>query len=100
VPSGSSVSKCPRQESNLVYELRGLACEIRHTPRTSSSEHPAEESDLVLQFRRLPCFHHTRRASFVRADDWICTSIDRFTRPVPRCSATSAISRIARSRTP
>jgi hypothetical protein len=28
------------------------------------------------------------------------TSINRFTRPVPRSSATSAISRTARSRTP
>ena len=35
-----------------------------------------------------------------RADDWICTSMMRFTGPLPRFSATSAISRSARSRTP
>ncbi len=37
------------------------------------------------------------------ADGWICTSIDRFTGPAPRCSATSAFrvsSRSARIRTP
>ena len=57
--------KRPRQESNLVYELRRLACEIRHTPRTKFVflQHPAEESNPVLQFRRLPCFRHTRRAN-------------------------------------
>jgi hypothetical protein len=66
VPSGSSVKlfKRPRQELNLVFELRRLACEIRHTPRTKN-QHPAEESNLVRQFRGLPCFHHTRRASSV-----------------------------------
>ena len=35
----------------------------------------------------------------IRADDWICTSMMRFTEPPPRCSATSA-SRSARIRTP
>ena len=29
-----TASKCPRQESNLVLDLRRVACEIRHTPRT------------------------------------------------------------------
>ncbi len=66
MPSGSSVKlvKSPRQESNLVYELRGLACEIRHTPRTNTKtiQRPAEESNLVWQLRRLPCFRDTRRA--------------------------------------
>jgi hypothetical protein len=38
-----------------------------------------------------------------RADDWICTSMIRFTRPAPRCSATSASrlpTRTAGSRVP
>src|SRR5262249_4632883 len=34
-PSGSSVDQCPRQESNLVRDLRTVAC-FRHTPRTVS----------------------------------------------------------------
>ena len=28
---------CPRQASNLVFDLRGVACDFRHTPRTVSS---------------------------------------------------------------
>jgi hypothetical protein len=69
VPSGSSVyrlmrssssgghtpPKRPRQESNLAYDLRGVACCIRHTPRTFPQQCPADESNAVLQFRRLPC---------------------------------------------
>ena len=42
----------------------------------------------------------TPSGRIIRADDWICTSIVRFTKPPPRCSATSAISRSARIRTP
>jgi hypothetical protein len=30
--------KRPRQESNLVYDLRRVACEIRHTPRTETND--------------------------------------------------------------
>ena len=68
-PSGSSVvyskNKCPRQESNLVYDLRKVAC-LRHTPRTiTSNKHHNEESNPVLQHRRLPCFRHTRRACHI-----------------------------------
>src|SRR5262249_60940748 len=31
-----NAAKRPRQESNLVYDLRKVACEFRHTPRTCS----------------------------------------------------------------
>ena len=31
-PSGSSVRKCPGQESNLIYKLRGLVCESSTLP--------------------------------------------------------------------
>ena len=83
-----------------------------HPPHSKdiSIERPTEESDLVLQLRRLPCFRHTRRANRAniptwtrtrtwtfggsnairytigidsRADDWIRTSMIRFTRPAP-----------------
>ena|GEM_PF-6330510 len=33
--SGTKIKECPRQESNLVYDLRRVAC-IHHTPRTCS----------------------------------------------------------------
>jgi hypothetical protein len=71
------------QESNLVYELRGLACEIRHTPRTSwfTHQHPAEESNLVRQFRRLPCFHHTRRATNTNVPTWTRSEDHELRRP-------------------
>src|SRR2546422_1382148 len=50
-PSGSSV-KYPRQESNLIPDLRRVVC---HPPHPEDIKYPAEESNLVLQFRRLPC---------------------------------------------
>ena len=51
----SHFKKRPRQESNLVYDLRKVAC---------------ESGTLQGQER-------------IRADDWICTSMSRFTRAVP-----------------
>lgn len=33
-PTGQSIGQCPRQESNLSLNLRRVACEIHHTPRT------------------------------------------------------------------
>ena len=144
-PSGSSATfQCPRQESNLVFDLRRVACKSPTLRGQFSVQRPAEESNLVRQFRRLPCdpahpqgllskcldqesnldldlrrvlcdpLHHRdiqrpdlesnqgqglRRAPCdplhhrdrqTRADDWICTSMMRFTKPPPRCSATSA----------
>ena len=132
-------SECPRQESNLVLDLRTVACVIRHTPRTCylsvprrgieprltdsevcraihhtrracsrvarpgiepgptaseavqcdphttghvlSSRRPDLESNQDQDLRRVLCcpLHHRD----TRADDWICTSIIRFTRPAP-----------------
>ena len=143
--------QCPCQESNLVLDLRGVACESGTLQGQLVETHLAEESNLVLQIRSLPCssvtlarhsspsrnrtwsksfgssraVRHThgplRRPNLesnqdqdlrsvlccplhhrdLRADDWIRTSIDRFTKPAPfsveprRHSSTSA-----RSRTP
>ena len=124
----ASSCQCPRQESNLVFDLRRVACKSATLRGRVLVQRPAEESNLVLQFRRLPCYpahsqgvkcldqesnldldlrrvlcdplHHRdiqhpdlesnqdqglRRALcdplhhrdiHIRADDWICTSID------------------------
>ena len=63
-PSGSAsgVIKCSRQESNLVFELRGLAFESG-TLRERLIQYPAEESNLARLLRRQPCILHTRRAN-------------------------------------
>ena len=44
-------------------------------------QYPDLESNQDLNLRRVPCdpLHHRD----MRADDWICTSMNRFTRPVP-----------------
>lgn len=47
--------ECPRQESNLILDLRGVACLLRHTPRTCC-QCPTRESNPVLQDRSLPCY--------------------------------------------
>ncbi len=54
--------KCPSQESNLVYELRGLACESGTLQGHVAVQYLARESNPVLRFRRPPCVHHTRKA--------------------------------------
>jgi hypothetical protein len=56
--------KCPRQDSNLVLDLRRVACDPPHSEDVAhlSCEYPAEDSNLVWQLRILPCVHHTRRA--------------------------------------
>ena len=96
-----------RQESNLVYDLRGVACEVRHTPTTNSSpsrnrtwsnsfgswhavrhthglsQYPDPELNQDQDLRSVLCcpLHHRD----ARADDWIRTSMNRFTRPAPFC---------------
>jgi hypothetical protein len=57
--TSASSSQCPRQESNLVYDLRSVAC-VHHTPRTI--KYPTEESNLARLLRRQSCVLHTRRA--------------------------------------
>jgi hypothetical protein len=63
-PSGSDVGllsthkKCPRQDSNLVFDLRRVACDPPHSEddrKILGDQYPAEDSNLVRQFRRLPC---------------------------------------------
>ena len=107
----------PRQESSLVFDLRGVACKSPTLRGRVFVQRPAEELNPVLQFRRLPCcpahsqgfaikyaikypdqesnldlelrrlrcdpLHH--RDTNQGADDWICTSIERFTGPLPFC---------------
>ena len=93
-----SQGKCLDQESNLDLDLRRVLCDPLHH---RDIQRPDLESNQGQGLRRAPCdpLHH--RDGHIRADDWICTSMMRFTKPPPRCSATSAISsRSARSRTP
>jgi hypothetical protein len=109
--SFASPIKCPRQESNLVFDLRRVAC-IRHTPRTIITSTPPRNRTSSCSFERCRALRHTRKAlcyrniptwtrtrawtfgesdairytigiQFIRADDWICTSISRFTEPEP-----------------
>ena len=58
----ATAMKCPRQELNLVYDLRTVACDPAHSEDSLTVEHPAEESNPVLRFRRPPCIRHTRKA--------------------------------------
>ena len=48
------IVKRPRQELDLVYDLRTVAC-LSGTLRGHSFQRPAEESNPVLQIRSLPC---------------------------------------------
>ena len=58
--SGSNAIKCPGQESNLIFERRGLACNST-TLQGQIVKHPAEESNLVRRFEFCYAIHHTRR---------------------------------------
>ena len=52
------VGPCPRQESNLVLDLRRVVCDVRHTPRTMKQRcHPPPGN------RTRPCGFEDRRAS-------------------------------------
>ena len=90
--------KCPRQESNLVLDLRRVACESTTLRGHLYNCHPssalsrnrtrAPTDRLVVQLRRLPCLSATLTDHSLRADDWIRTSIKRcvigtLTRPPP-----------------
>lgn len=112
-PSGSSVrgKKCPRQESNLVYDLRRVACSPSHskdvhistpprnrTPSCGSedrrasitlAEHQHSVSRPGLEPGPGPSEGPMRSATpsghqiLQRADDWIRTSITSITRRMP-----------------
>ena len=120
---------CPRQESNLVFDLRKVVC-ASVTPRglrskRAAREPPTRESNPALRLRRPPCVRHTRgetaecprqesnlvfdlrkvacRPSHaegaIEADGRARTGMNLLTRKAPHRSATSAVSRGARSRT-
>ncbi len=94
----ASCRKCLDQELNLDLDLRRVLCDPLHH---RDLQRPDLESNQDQGLRRAPCdpLHHRDRQT--RADDWICTSIMRFTGPPPCCSATSASQGTsARSRTP
>ncbi len=94
----ASCRKCLDQELNLDLDFRRVLCDPLHH---RDLQRPDLESNQGQGLRRAPCdpLHHRDRPT--RADDWICTSIMRFTGPPPRCSATSASQGTsARSRTP
>jgi hypothetical protein len=74
-PSGSDVDslsigeKCPHQDSNLILDLRRVACDPPHSEDVGSSrrQYPAEDSNLVRQLRRLPCVPaHSQGVSFAQ----------------------------------
>jgi hypothetical protein len=127
VPSGSSVTplQCPRQESNPAFDFRRVACVCPpHSEDSRTFNAPPRNWTSSCSLGNCRAVRHTRRATasrpgiepgpgpsegpmrsvtpsrrIHRADDWICTSMMRFTKPPPRYSATSA-SRSAGSRTP
>ena len=69
--------QCPRQESSLVCDLRGVACKSLTLRGHISVQRPAEESNLVRQFRRLPCFSGTPTGhSFKRLDQDLNLDLD------------------------
>ena len=117
----------PAEESNLVRQFRGLPCHPAHpqgfiqvsrpglepgsgpsegpmrslAPSRRFQQHPDLESNQVQGFRKALCdpLHH--RDKQTRADDWICTSIERFTGPPPfSIEPRRQSSRSARIRTP
>ena len=67
-PPGSSVIKCPSLESNLVFDLRRVACKIHHTPRTNSSAPCRGIERASGRFEVCHAVHHTRR---------VCVSVAR-----------------------
>ena len=81
-PTGRSF-KCLDQDLNLDLDLRRVLCDPLHH-RDVFQQHPDPESNQVQGFRKALCdpLHH-RDKHQTRADDWICTSIERFTGPPP-----------------
>jgi hypothetical protein len=77
-PSGSSVKKCPRQESNLAYDRRRVAC-LRHTPRTF--QYPDLDSNQGPDLRRVRCIRYT--IGTTRAGGGGRTHMVRLTRAAP-----------------
>ena len=67
--------QCPRQESNLVFDLRTVACKSATLRGRVFVQRPAEESNPVLQFRGLPCdpAHPQGPSVSTRNRTWIWT---------------------------
>ena len=80
-PAGRSF-KCLDQDLNLDLDLRRVLCDPLHH-RDVYQQYPDLESNQVQGFRKAQCdpLHH--RDNQTRADDWICTSMERFTGPPP-----------------
>ena len=98
----------PAEESNPVWQIRSLPCRPSHSQGMSVSI-PTRNRTWSWTLRRLPCYplHHRDHVVSIptwsrtrtktlggscavrytigtsRADDWICTSIIRFTKPAP-----------------
>ena len=68
--------------------MRSLA-PSRRFPQSQSVPGLGSNQDQGLRSALCDPLHHRDNHS-IRADDWTCTSIVRFTKPLPRCSATSA----------
>jgi hypothetical protein len=60
---------CPRQESNLVPDLRKVVC---RPPHSEDSASPARESNPALRLRRPPCIRHTRRECPRQESNLVC----------------------------
>ena len=78
----------PDLDLNQGLDLRRVQCYPLHHRDISCCQYPDLESNQDQDLRRILCcpLHHRD----MRADDWICTSMSRFTKPVPSYSATSA----------
>jgi hypothetical protein len=72
--------QCPRQESNLVLDLRRVV-RYHHAPRTLANSIPAGTRTRIRALGEPNVVRYTTRMS--RADDWIRTSMSRLTRSVP-----------------
>ena len=75
------VFKCLDQESDLDLDLRRVLCDPLHH-RDVFRQYPDPELNQDQGFRTALCVPLHHRDIF-RADDWICTSIMRFTEPPP-----------------
>jgi hypothetical protein len=71
--------RCPRQESNLVSDLRKVVCgsgTLRGRMRgtgISAPKSPARGSNPALRLRRPPCARHTHGDALARSRTWSTT---------------------------
>ena len=81
----------PDLDLNQGLDLRRVQCYPLHHRDIFFCQYPDLESNQDQDLRRVLCcpLHHRD----TRDEDWICTSMSRFTKPVPSCSATSAKAR-------